>query len=42
MGIKNVIEFFPELIFNENVFYYSSIKGIGKKEIKKILTALFY
>jgi GTP-binding protein len=39
---KKVIEVFPELILNENLFYFSSVKGTGNKEIKKLLTALFY
>ncbi|MEO8230828.1 MAG: ribosome biogenesis GTP-binding protein YihA/YsxC [Ignavibacteriota bacterium] len=39
---KTAIEFFPELLLNENLFYFSSIKGTGNKEIKKLLTALFY
>jgi GTP-binding protein len=39
---KRAIEFFPELILNENLFYFSSVKGTGNKEIKKLLTALFY
>ncbi len=39
---KMAIEFFPELLLNENLFYFSSIKGTGNKEIKKLLTALFY
>ena len=39
---KKVIGTFPELILNENLFYFSSIKGTGSKEIKKLLTALFY
>jgi GTP-binding protein len=39
---KMVIEFFPELILNENLFYFSSVKGLGNKEIKKLLTTLFY
>ena len=39
---KKTIELFPELILNENLFYFSSIKGTGNKEIKKLLTALFY
>jgi GTP-binding protein len=41
-GVKQVKEFFPELLLNENLFYYSSVKGTGSKEIKKVLTALFY
>lgn len=39
---KRALEFFPELILNENLFYFSSVKGTGNKEIKKLLTALFY
>lgn len=39
---KKIIEVFPELILNENLFFFSSIKGTGNKEIKKLLTALFY
>ncbi|MBE0538671.1 MAG: YihA family ribosome biogenesis GTP-binding protein [Ignavibacterium sp.] len=39
---KKVVEYFPELIFNENLYFFSSVKGTGNKEIKKLLTALFY
>ena len=39
---KMIIEYFPELLLNENLFYFSSVKGTGNKEIKKLLTALFY
>jgi GTP-binding protein len=39
---KKVTEVFPELILNENLYYFSSVKGTGNKEIKKLLTALFY
>jgi GTP-binding protein len=40
---KNMaIDYFPELILRENLFYFSSVKGTGNKEIKKLLTALFY
>jgi GTP-binding protein len=39
---KKVTGVFPELILNENLFYFSSVKGTGSKEIKKLLTALFY
>ncbi len=40
-SVKSIIQFFPELIFNENLFLYSSVKGTGKKEIKKLLLSLF-
>ncbi len=33
-------EFFPELIVNENLFLYSTIKGTGKKEVVKHLSRL--
>jgi GTP-binding protein len=39
---KIATEIFPELLINENLFYFSSVKGTGNKEIKKLLTALFY
>ncbi len=39
---KITTKYFPELILNENLFYFSSVKGTGNKEIKKLLTALFY
>lgn len=39
---KKATEYFPELIFNENLYFFSSVKGTGSKEIKKLLTALFY
>jgi GTP-binding protein len=39
---KDVILSFPELIDGENLFQYSSVTGLGSKEIKKRLTALFY
>jgi len=39
---NRIIDLFPELILNENLFYFSSVKGTGNKEIKKLLTALFY
>lgn len=41
-SVKSVKEFFPELLLNENLYFFSSVKGTGNKEIKKLLTALFY
>jgi GTP-binding protein len=41
-SVKTLKSFFPELLLQENLFFYSSIKGTGNKEIKKILSALFY
>lgn len=41
-SVKKAIEFFPELTLNENLFFFSSVKGTGNKEIKKLLSALFY
>ena len=32
---KEIIKFFPELILGENLFLYSSTKGIGKKDLQK-------
>jgi len=42
IALKRAKEFFPEIILDENIFFYSSIKGTGQKQIKKLLAALFY
>jgi len=39
--VKTIRQYFPELILNENLFLFSSVKGTGKKEIKKLLISLF-
>jgi GTP-binding protein len=39
---KNTNFIFPELILNENLFFYSSTKVKGKKEILKRFSSLFY
>ncbi len=39
---KNIISFFPELIFGDNLFIYSSVKKIGKKEIQNRIYNLYY
>ena len=41
-AVKSVKKLFSEVTLNENLFFFSSIKGTGNKEIKKLLTALFY
>lgn len=41
-SVKTVKEFFPELLLKENLHLYSAIDGTGIKEIKKVLSALFY
>jgi GTP-binding protein len=38
---KRVLNEFPELILNENLFLFSIISGIGKKEMIKLLSKLF-
>lgn len=38
---KEIKQTFPELIENENLFYYSSVTGRGKKEISNLITKLF-
>ncbi len=38
---KQITKFFPELIYGENMLFYSTIKGTGKKEVVKLLTSLF-
>lgn len=39
---KRLAEVFKEAIINENVVLYSSIKGRGREEIKRIFKNLFY
>jgi len=41
-SIKDTKSFFPELILQENLFLYSAVDGTGIKEIKQVLSALFY
>jgi len=38
---KQITKFFPELIYGENMLFYSTVKGTGKKEVVKLLTSLF-
>ncbi|MFC2134482.1 ribosome biogenesis GTP-binding protein YihA/YsxC [Bacteroidota bacterium] len=38
---KTIVEYFPELIYNENLFFYSSVKGTGKTTIRSRLSKLF-
>lgn len=38
---KSTIEHFPELIFNENLFFYSSVKGTGKTRMRSIISRMF-
>ena len=38
---KNIREFFPELLWGDNLLAYSSVKGTGKREIVKRLSLLF-
>ena len=42
IAINNITPTFPELILDENLFFYSTIKGRGKKEIINRLSKLFY
>ena len=41
-AVKNLKLTFPELILNENLFFYSSTRGRGRKEILKRFSSLFY
>ncbi len=41
-AIKNVNEYFPELLLGENLILYSSMKGIGKKEVVRNLDTLYF
>jgi GTP-binding protein len=41
-NLKKIKNFFPELVYNQNLFYFSSIDSTGNKDVKKILSAIFY
>lgn len=41
-SFRNLSEEFPEAKLNENTFFYSAIKGTGKREIKNYLLSAFY
>ncbi len=38
---KNIKEFFPNLSYGDNLFHFSSVTGVGKKEIVNMLSRLF-
>ncbi len=40
--ISNTTAVFPELKYGENLMTYSSVKKTGKKEVLKLLSAMFY
>jgi GTP-binding protein len=42
VAVTNISNTFPELLLDENLFFYSATKGRGKKEITKRLSKLFY
>ena len=39
---KNIVEYFPEASFGDNLIYHSSIKKTGRKEIIQRFSSLFY
>jgi GTP-binding protein len=41
-NLKKIKNFFPEMVHNQNLFYFSSIDSTGNKDVKKILSAIFY
>lgn len=41
-SFKNTKQYFQSLVLYNNAFFYSAVKGNGKKEIKKLLASLFY
>ena len=40
-AIRNSIKIFPELIFGENLYFYSAIDHTGRKEILQLFNKLF-
>lgn len=41
-SFDNLKKTFPEAVLNENTFFYSTIKGTGKKQLKNYLLSTFY
>lgn len=41
-SFHNLRNVFPEAVLNVNTFYYSSVKGTGKREIKNLFLSEFY
>ena len=41
-AVKTIRNILPELDLNENLFYYSSVKGKWKKSVQKKILDLFY
>jgi len=41
-NVKRIKSFFPELVHNQNLFYFSALDSTGNKEVKRILSSLFY
>lgn len=39
---KNIVKFFPEASFGDNLLYHSSVKKTGRKEIIQRFSSLFY
>jgi GTP-binding protein len=39
---KRIVHFFPELIYEENLLFYSAVKNRGRKEVLKLLSSIFY
>ena len=40
-SVRNIINQFPDLSIDDNLFTYSALKGTGKKEIESRLSKLF-
>lgn len=38
---KQIVQFFPDVIYSENCLFYSTLKGTGKKEVVNLLVSLF-
>lgn len=41
-SVKNLKVIFPEMSLNDNLFFFSAVNGTGNKEVKKILSSIFY
>ncbi len=41
-SVKNLKVIFPEMSLNDNLLFFSAVNGTGNKEVKKILSSIFY
>lgn len=40
-SVRRIVDYFPELLLDENLFLFSAISGFGIKKVKLLITKLF-